>query len=901
MQHEGLATHEQQRKEVQLNQASDLSEAIALAKMGQQSMVKCLHHDDGTGSVHVAPGTTHPVLITCHAGCTFEQILTAAGVDVQETLADRDPNDITAQNEWTPGGPASHIYTYADENGELLFEVLRAPQPGGGKKFFQRHRDSNERSGWKWSMQGVRRILYRLPEVCQAVSNGHTVYVVEGEKDVETVRGLGCYATTSPMGAGKWNDEYSQSLAGARVVIISDADTAGRNHARSVRESLIGAGCSVSICEPKEGCKDVTDHVRAGGTLETLIETVPETEDKRGSYGVDVLTAIKRVFEQKSFVIPQVLARGDRLLVTGFEGHGKALALDTLVAAPGGMVELGSLSVGDVIYAGNGNLTKITAKSEVFTDKDCYEVVFDDGSTVIAAGDHLWETETRKSREASARYRKRPELVLPHGTDQSHKRIHEPKNVTTEHIAATLLTESGGVNHSVRVAGKLQGHSNPLPVDPYTLGAWLGDGHSAGARITIHPDDEQIIDRIRSAGWTVTKMSGQYLWSITGEQKWIGSLSATLRNMGLLDNKHIPRQYLYADAESRLALIQGLMDTDGHVSKTGQSEFCSTSERLATGMSWLLRSMGIKVKHVDGRSVLNGVDHGPKYRLIFTTDEKVFHLARKADRITPRPTDRQKLRYITEVNPVPRVPVQCIQVEDECHTYLVTSALIPTHNSTLLRQMAVQCAAGVHPWTNLPMPPQKVLVIDVENHPDQTLESWQQLVGLVAHHGSPMQEGQLTILEEWDNDIDLCSEEGYAWMMERIHAYKPDILFMGPLYNMANKDLKDDETVRKLKRVVNDGRAICGTAFVMEHHAPHKGPGDKERSVRPYGSSTFLKWPDFGFGLRPTETEGVYEWQKTRFPRVRSRHFPAFVRWGKVNSAEFPWMEAMQDDAGNVY
>ena len=534
----------EQRKEVQLNQASDLSEAIALAKMGQQSMVKCLHHDDGTGSVHVAPGTTHPVLITCHAGCTFEQILTAAGVDVQETLADRDPNDITAQNEWTPGGPASHIYTYADENGELLFEVLRAPQPGGGKKFFQRHRDSNERSGWKWSMQGVRRILYRLPEVCQAVSNGHTVYVVEGEKDVETVRGLGCYATTSPMGAGKWNDEYSQSLAGARVVIISDADTAGRNHARSVRESLIRAGCSVSICEPKEGCKDVTDHVRAGGTLETLIETVPEAEDKRGSYGVDVLTAIKRVFEQKSFVIPQVLARGDRLLVTGFEGHGK---------------------------------------------------------------------------------------------------------------------------------------------------------------------------------------------------------------------------------------------------------------------------------------------------------------------------------------------------------------------STLLRQMAVQCAAGIHPWTNLPMPPQKVLVIDVENHPDQTLESWQQLVGLVAHHGSPMQEGQLTILEEWDNDIDLCSEEGYAWMMERIHAYKPDILFMGPLYNMANKDLKDDETVRKLKRVVNDGRAICGTAFVMEHHAPHKGPGDKERSVRPYGSSTFLKWPDFGFGLRPTETEGVYEWQKTRFPRVRSRHFPAFVRWGKVNSAEFPWMEAMQDDAGNVY
>lgn len=220
--------------------------------------------------------------------------------------------------------------------------------------------------------------------------------------------------------------------------------------------------------------------------------------------------------------------------------------------------------------------------------------------------------------------------------------------------------------------------------------------------------------------------------------------------------------------------------------------------------------------------------------------------------------------------------------------------------STLLRQLAVQVAAGVHPWTGLPMPPQKVLMIDCENHPDQVLTSWQDLLGLAARHDAPMQPDQLIILEEWDNELDLTSEDGHDWMMERIHAYKPDMVVMGPLYNMSNRDLKDDETVRKIKKVVNEARGICGTAFIMEHHAPHKGPSDQVRSVRPYGSSTFLKWPDFGYGLKPEETEGVYEWQKTRFPRVRSRHFPTHLRWGRPDSAEWPWMAAAEDANGNI-
>jgi replicative DNA helicase len=119
---------------------------------------------------------------------------------------------------------------------------------------------------------------------------------------------------------------------------------------------------------------------------------------------------------------------------------------------------------------------------------------------------------------------------------------------------------------------------------------------------------------------------------------------------------------------------------------------------------------------------------------------------------------------------------------------------------------------------------------------------------------------------------------------------------IGPLYNLANKDLSDHAVVAEMKSAINEGRGISGTAFIMEHHAPHRGNGDKDRSVRPYGSSTFLKWPDFGYGLKPEEIEGHYELQKTRFPRVRSRHFPGWVRWGRPNTLEWPWMPMTDAD-----
>lgn len=215
--------------------------------------------------------------------------------------------------------------------------------------------------------------------------------------------------------------------------------------------------------------------------------------------------------------------------------------------------------------------------------------------------------------------------------------------------------------------------------------------------------------------------------------------------------------------------------------------------------------------------------------------------------------------------------------------------------STLLRQIAVMTAAGMHPFTGVDTEPKKVLYIDAENHPDQVRESWGGLSSLAARHGHQLERGMLTIMEEYEGEQDLTSDDGAAWLQERVWAYQPALVVMGPLTNLASRDLRDDEPARKIRNAVNKARSICNSAWIMEHHAPHKSGMDKDRPVRPYGSSLFLKWPDYGYGLKPTEDPRRFEWIKNRGPRVRSRQWPEMLREGEPNSLEWPWMEAEPD------
>ncbi|MBE0567946.1 MAG: hypothetical protein IH621_18475 [Krumholzibacteria bacterium] len=170
------------------------------------------------------------------------------------------------------GNERPKTYDYTDENGKLLFQVVRKP----GKKWAQRRPGKN--GGWAWNVKGVRRVLYRLPELIARPDE--PVYVVEGEKDADRLASIGLLATTNPAGAGKWQDKYADTLCGRDVVILPDNDDPGRKHAAQVARSLRGVARAVKIVPlpdlPDKG--DVSDWLDWGGSREALEALVAAAE-----------------------------------------------------------------------------------------------------------------------------------------------------------------------------------------------------------------------------------------------------------------------------------------------------------------------------------------------------------------------------------------------------------------------------------------------------------------------------------------------------------------------------------------------------------------------------------------------------------------------------------------------
>lgn len=241
-----------------------LSEATGYSPNGSGGNWRCPAHEDQKPSLTVTT-TEDRVLVNCKAGCDVDAVLAALQLtkaDLFDTPIERPRDEPTA------------TYRYTDENGMLLFEVVRKP----GKRFVQRRPDGN--GGWTYNLKGItRRPLYRLANVIAAVKNGDPIVIVEGEKDVEALEPLGIVATTNPAGAGKWRNEHTEALQGAAdVVIVFDLDTAGRRHAQQVYRALEAKVGSVRLAHALTG-KDAADHLRAGHPLEELREVTVEQLD----------------------------------------------------------------------------------------------------------------------------------------------------------------------------------------------------------------------------------------------------------------------------------------------------------------------------------------------------------------------------------------------------------------------------------------------------------------------------------------------------------------------------------------------------------------------------------------------------------------------------------------------
>ena len=337
--------------------------------------------------------------------------------------------------------------------------------------------------------------------------------------------------------------------------------------------------------------------------------------------------------------------------------HGKALALDTPIPTPDGWRLMGDLRPGDRVFAEDGAPCTVVAVSPVWRDRPVYEVRTDDGDTIIADAAHEW---------VACLDRKRPVW----------------RRHTTE-----VLARPRGKRALIRAQGALAAPDADLPIPPYVLGAWLGDGTSAHATITQGESDiAWMRAEVERCGVRTSDRATAGTFGLLG-------VVGHLRALGVLGNKHIPAAYLRASEAQRRALLQGIVDTDGHVGPRGQVEVCSTSAMLADGVLELVRSLGVKARISTGRATINGRDCGPKYRVMFYM-AGAARMPRKATRC--RDGVKHPGRYVYAVA-AGTADTVCIQVDSPSHMFLAGRSMLPTHNSELVSVQAPAWYLGNHP------------------------------------------------------------------------------------------------------------------------------------------------------------------------------------------------------------
>ncbi|SNQ50520.1 Replicative DNA helicase [Frankia canadensis] len=472
------------------------------------------------------------------------------------------------------------------------------------------------------------------------------------------------------------------------------------------------------------------DYAPLGDLLNPALEEIESIEGHDGA-----LTGVPTGFTDLD-ELTNGLHGGQLWIVAARPAVGKALALDTPLATPTGWTTMGRVAVGDRLIGADGQPTRVVAATEVMVGRPCYEVEFSDGSVLVADAQHQWVTETRADRRVAAGRTSCP------GTAAG------GRPVTTEEIARTLhcSTADRRHNHAVRVARPFALPTVNLPIDPYLLGAWLGDGTSSCAQLTSA--DPDIPAEIRSRGYdVVASATVKYRYSLRLRQTAVeerscmvcgrtfanrmphvrtcgqscggklrflakplpartcvgcggrvtsygprcgschaesGTLQTQLRTLGVLGDKHIPLQYLRADEQQRRDLLAGLLDTDGTVASNGTTvQFAVTNERLARDTHELILSLGYRASVTTKRVQGASAASSTCYMINFAPQEQVFRLTRKADRLRPTGHPTVGLRYITAVRPIASVPVRCVEVDNADHLYLAGISCIPTHNSTL--------------------------------------------------------------------------------------------------------------------------------------------------------------------------------------------------------------------------
>lgn len=388
---------------------------------------------------------------------------------------------------------------------------------------------------------------------------------------------------------------------------------------------------------------------------------------------------------------------------------GKMLDVETPIPTPNGWKRNGDLEAGDVVFDTHGKPCNITAAHPEQVSDNSFLITFSNGEQVKACGDHLWllETRSRKSKDSPQK-----------------DKGYEDTWTTQEMFDAGVMQHGNARRFRITLHEGLQDlPAKALPIDPYSLGAWLGDGSSDRWGFTCHEgDQEHLVAQMAADGYAIrvdkSNASGSTK-SLTFDNAFNLALhadgepghfyntgSATLRSEGLWNNKHIPEQYLRASREQRIALLQGLMDTDGCVNGKGkQFNFTNVNSNLAEGMCELLASLGIKYscELIDTAYTYKGEKKFSKAWsinfMVFRDHVEAFRLPRKLDRQLystggVMQGKRSRTVQIVSIERCEPTLMRCITVDSPSSTYLFGKTMLPTHNSPTMAANIVYMSCG---------------------------------------------------------------------------------------------------------------------------------------------------------------------------------------------------------------
>lgn len=362
-----------------MNTTSILSRLQGVKRKGEGWIARCPAHDDHTPSLSIRHGDDGRTLLHCHAGCTPEAVCAALNITTADLFADE--TKLTQQQLVT-------TYPYHAAGGKLLFEVVRYDP----KDFKQRRPDATAIDGWTWNTRGVEKVLFRLPETLAAIQSGKFIFLCEGEKDVLAMVKRNLPASCNPGGAGKWQDSFSETLRGAKVVIIADKDTPGREHAQLVAGKLHGVAKSIRVLELPDlngkPVKDAFDFFAAGGDagqIGELVDATPEwtppsVPDVRDTKPIKPMLEFFKPSELSAFTPPEGfnlvgdyhVQKAAPFVIGGAPGIGKSRAAVALAIAGATSGEWFGLKVHRqfktmILQAENG---RVRLKNE-FASLDC--------------------------------------------------------------------------------------------------------------------------------------------------------------------------------------------------------------------------------------------------------------------------------------------------------------------------------------------------------------------------------------------------------------------------------------------------------------------------------------------------------------------------------------------------